>query len=42
MYREICSATLPASSLARTIQDWDVIARRLAESKRNRTRYTYS
>ena len=41
MYREICAATLPIQSLAKTLDNWGEIARGLAEPKRKRNRYAY-
>jgi hypothetical protein len=41
MYHEICMAILPPHSLAKTLRDWNEIARQLAEPGRKRSRYAY-
>ncbi len=41
MYREVCATILPRRRLATTLGAWAQIARGLAESKRNRTRYGF-
>jgi len=40
--REIRAAILPPLGLAKTIEQWPELARRLAESKRKRKRYSLS
>ena len=40
MFREICAAILPANGLATTLSNWPKIAKRLAESKRSRKRFS--
>lgn len=42
MYHEICTAVQPSASLSRTLEQWNDIARMLADSKRTRVRQKLS
>ncbi len=38
MFRELCAVILPTTGLAKTLGNWSIIAKALAESKRKRKR----
>jgi hypothetical protein len=40
MFREISAAILPANGLVKTLSNWPEIAKRLAESRRRRKRFS--
>jgi hypothetical protein len=41
MYHQVCTAIQPPHGLAETFRDWDEITEQLAESSRNRSRYSF-